>query len=113
MNELTPTERQALKARAHHLHPVVMVGAAGLTPQVLREIDLALGSHELIKIRILGDDRARRKNLVSEICNAMAAQPVQRVGKILVVYRQRPDPESPASPSRHDKHRPKRHFQNS
>ena len=113
MNELTPAERQALKARAHHLHPVVMIGAAGLTQQVLREIDLALKSHELIKVRVLGDDRSQRKNLVPAICQALAAQPVQRVGKILVFFRPRPDPEPPPAPPRQKRRRPKRRFQNS
>lgn len=89
-----------------------MIGAAGLTPQVLREIDLALKSHELIKIRVLGDDRMQRKNLVSDICEALAAQPVQRVGKILVVYRPRPELDTAAKPPQTRKnHRPKRHFQ--
>ena len=50
-----------------------MIGQAGLTPAVLREIDLALKSHELIKIRVLDDDRRRRKSLLPEICTALAA----------------------------------------
>ena len=89
-----------------------MIGDAGLTPAVLREIDLALKSHELIKVRVLGDDRHRRKNLLSEICEALAAHPVQRVGKVLVLYRERPEPDSPPAPPRQSKHRPKRRFQN-
>ena len=91
MKELTPTERRALRARAHHLHPVVMIGEAGLSPTVLGEIDLALKSHELIKIRVLGVDRGHRKRLIGDICDALGAQPVQRIGKILVLFRPRPD----------------------
>jgi len=60
MKKLTPVERRGLRAQAHHLHPVIMVGEAGATPAVLKEIDLALKSHELIKVRVLGDDRERR-----------------------------------------------------
>lgn len=108
---LNPAERRALRARAHHLHPVVMIGAAGLTQAVLREIDLALKNHELIKIRVLGEDRRQRKDLLPEICRQLAAQPVQQVGKILVVYRQRPEPDPTPAPAQHGKHRPKRHFQ--
>jgi len=112
MKELTPAERQALRALAHQLHPVVMIGEAGLTPAVLREIDLALKSHELIKIRVLGDDRRRRNNLIPEIRDVLAAHLVQQVGKVLVLYRERPQPDAPATPPRRDKHRPKRRFQN-
>lgn len=101
-----------MRARAHHLHPVVMIGEAGLTPPVLAEIDLALKSHELIKIRVLGDDRRRRRSLIGDICNALGAQPVQRIGKILVVFRPRPEAAAPPAQPRRAKRRPKRSFQN-
>lgn len=91
MIELTPAQRRALKARAHHLQPVVMVGDAGLTPKVLREIDISLKSHELIKIRVLGDDREARAGMVEAICGPLDAAPVQHIGKILVIFRPRPD----------------------
>jgi putative YhbY family RNA-binding protein len=112
---LTPTERRALRARAHHLHPVIMIGEAGLTPAVLKEVDIALKSHELIKIRVLGDDRDRRAGLIGEICAALDAAPVQKIGKILVVFRPKPEPAEPKPvlrPRRKPKFRPKRYFQN-
>jgi putative YhbY family RNA-binding protein len=93
MKELPPLERRSLRARAHSLHPVVMVGAAGLTPAVLKEIDLALRSHELIKIRMLGEDRTARERAIGSICELLEAAPVQTIGKILVVYRPAPEPE--------------------
>jgi RNA-binding protein len=93
--ELTSGERRALRARAHHLQPVVMIGDAGLTAEVLHEIDTNLKSHELIKIRVLGDERNERRQLVGQICEATGAQPVQQIGKIVVVYRARPADEQP------------------
>lgn len=114
MKELTPAERRALRARAHHLLPVVMIGESGLTPAVLNEIDTALKGHELIKIRVLGDDRHTRNALIGEICAALAASPVQHIGKILVVFRPRPEsPEPKPAPRRGKKprYRPKRQFQ--
>lgn len=68
-----------------------MIGEGGLTPAVLKEIDANLKSHELIKIRVLGDDRQQRKALIGEICRRLDASLVQHIGKILVVYRPRPD----------------------
>ena len=115
MKELTPTERRALRARAHALHPVVMIGEAGLTPAVLKEVDIALRSHELIKIRVLGDDRDLRAAMIGDICAALDAAPVQQIGKILVVFRPRPEEAEPrpaARPRRKPKFRPKRFFQN-
>ena len=114
MKELTPAERRALRARAHHLHPVVMIGEAGLTPAVLKEIDIALKSHELIKIRALGDDRGWRENLVAEICSALDASPVQHIGKVLVVFRPRPEQDTPKPVPRRGrkpKYHPKRSYQ--
>ena len=116
MKELTSTIRRGLRAQAHHLHPVIMIGEAGLTPAVLKEIDLALKSHELIKIRALGDDRNRRKSLAGEICTALDASPVQQIGKILVIFRPKPEQPDEANPAprrgRRPKFRPKRSFQN-
>jgi len=117
MKELTPAERRALKARAHHLDPVVMIGDAGATPGVLHEIDLALKSHELIKVRVLGDDRERREAMADEICAALDASPVQHIGKILVLFRERPpqpDEGKKAAPRRGRKgrRRTKRSYQN-
>jgi putative YhbY family RNA-binding protein len=99
-NSLTPAQRQALKGRAHGLAPVVLIGAGGLTPAVLAEIDRALAAHELIKIRVAGEDRAQRDTLLAEICERSASAPVQHIGKILVVYRERVAPPAPAVPAR-------------
>ena len=109
MKDLTPAERKALRARAHALHPVVMIGSSGLTDAVLKEIDLALKSHELIKVRMLGEDREARAAALARICAALGAGPVQLVGKILVVYRPRPEPEEapPAAPARKAGRRPR------
>jgi RNA-binding protein len=91
-----------------------MIGEAGLKPEVLREIDLALTRHELIKIRVLGDDRDARGHMAAEICNATGAEPVQQIGKMLVVYRPTPDEAKKAvkrRPRRKAPRRTKRSYQ--
>jgi RNA-binding protein len=85
---LSPAERKLLKARAHALKPVVTVGNEGLSAPVLREIETSLKAHDLIKIRVTGDDRDARQALLGEICKCSGASPVQHIGKILVVYRE-------------------------
>lgn len=97
MLTLTPTERRALRAQAHALDPVVMIGQQGLTPAVLREIDLALTSHELIKVRIFNDDRAEREALQLAVCEQLACAPVQHLGKLIVLWRPAP-PKKKAAP---------------
>ena len=92
---LTPTRRSELKARAHHLEPVVLIGDAGMTPAVLREIDVHLKSHELIKIRVAGDDRDARAAMIDTVCGELNASPVQHIGKTLILFRPKP-PETAA-----------------
>ncbi|MBI5918300.1 MAG: ribosome assembly RNA-binding protein YhbY [Nitrosomonadales bacterium] len=86
MLNITVSQRLELKARAHALNPVVMIGNAGLTDSVLAEIARNLKSHELIKIRVMGDDRDARTAIMQEICEKLEAAPVQHIGKILVIY---------------------------
>jgi len=100
MDPLTPTRRRELRALAHHLEPVVTVGHHGLTPAVLHEIDLALLAHDLVKVRVLGDDRAAREAMLAQACQALGCAPVQHVGKVLVLYRPNPDRKKAKPPPR-------------
>jgi RNA-binding protein len=99
---LTSKDRARLKAQAHALEPVVQVGTAGITPSVITEADRALTAHELIKVKIAGDDRAARTALGDELCERTGATAVHRVGKVLIAWRPRPEDEDEAPP------RPKR-----
>lgn len=85
--ELTSEQRRYLRALAHPLSPVVMIGNQGLTAAVIREIAHSLDAHELIKIRVQGDDREARLAIYHTICQDLGAAPVQHIGKLLVVYR--------------------------
>ena len=91
---LTPAERQALKALAHRLDPVVLIGTGGLTPAVLAEVERALKAHDLVKIRVIGEARGDRERMLEAICAATEASPVQHIGKVLVVYREGPKEEA-------------------
>ncbi|GAA5181155.1 YhbY family RNA-binding protein [Niveibacterium umoris] len=96
MKTLTSTERRELRARAHALDPVVSIAEKGLAPSVLKEIDRSLTAHELIKIRVFGDDREARHAYMTTICDELGCAPVQIIGKLLVVFR--PAPEADAKP---------------
>ena len=93
-------ERKALKARAHSLHPILQLGEKGLTDAVVAEIDRALGAHELIKVRAAPLNRDEREVALASICERTGARAVQHIGKILVVYRQKPPAESRPAPRR-------------
>jgi putative YhbY family RNA-binding protein len=99
MQKLTPVERSALRAEAHGLKPIVMIGEAGLTANVLKEIALGLDSHGLIKVRVFGDDREARAAMYDTICEQLDASPVQHIGKLLVLYRPKVETEKARSTS--------------
>jgi RNA-binding protein len=76
-----------LRGLGHHLHPVVSIGNNGLTEQVMNEIETALNAHELIKIKVAGDDRALRVQMLEDICQQTNASAIHHIGKQLVIYR--------------------------
>lgn len=88
---LTTRERAHLKARAHKLEPTVFVGHHGVTPSVITEVDRALTVHELIKVKVLGDDRDAREAIGHRLCEGTDAAPVQQVGKVIVLWRPKPE----------------------
>ncbi len=84
-------QKKTLIAAAHHLKPVVMVGQKGLTNNVLAETDQTLNAHELIKIKIIADDKAERQNIAAQICEELNATMLNLLGNIAIIYRKRPD----------------------
>lgn len=100
--QLTPAQRKDHRAAAHHLDPVVMIGAEGLTPAVLKETDAALKAHGLIKIRVFSDDRTAREALLVQLADQLDAAPIQHIGKLLVLWRPLPEKtaERPAATDR-------------
>jgi RNA-binding protein len=93
--ELTPAERKSLKADAHALSPVAAIGKAGITAAVLKEIDTCLRSHALIKVRAVSDERDTRAAWLQELAAQLDCAAVQRIGRVLVLWR--PKPDAPAS----------------
>src|SRR5947207_10876379 len=85
---LSAGRRSELRAQAHDLDPIVIIGDKGLTEQVMTEIDRSLIAHELIKVRAATDDRAARSSWMQQICARLEAHPVQAIGKVLVIYRE-------------------------
>ena len=88
---LTKSQIKFLRARCHDLKPVVLMGQKGLTEALLKELDIALTHHELVKIKLSTEDRELRKQLITELCQRSGAEEVQAIGKTLSIYRVNPD----------------------
>ncbi len=87
---LSPTQRRDHRAQAHHLDPVVMIGADGLSAAVRKEVEAALGAHGLIKVRVALDEREARERIFHELADGLGAAAVQHIGKLLVLWRPLP-----------------------
>lgn len=100
--DLTAAQRKVHRSHAHHLDPVLMIGADGLTAAVLQEANRALSAHALIKVRVLNDDRREREALLTRLADVLNAAPVQHIGKALVLWRPLPQKAAPSEPKRGD-----------
>jgi RNA-binding protein len=85
--ELTAGQRRELRAAAHSLHPVVLIGDRGLTAPVLEEIDRNLNAHGLIKVHVAGAERDTRETMLAHICDTLSCAAVHHIGKTLIIYR--------------------------
>jgi len=83
--------RRRLKKQAHHLKPIVQTGADGLTQAVAAEIDRALHDHELVKIRLVADSSAQRRDQIDSLCQSLQATCVQQIGHTATLFRPRPE----------------------
>lgn len=90
---LTPVQIRALRKKIHHLLPVVIIGNDGLTPNVIKEINVALHAHELIKIRINSENREAKMHIAAEICEQTKATQIHMIGHILAIYRKSNKPK--------------------
>jgi RNA-binding protein len=97
---LTPAQRKAHRADAHHLDPVVLIGGDGLTDAVTKEVDAALNAHGLIKVRVFSDDRSAREAMLATLADTLNAAPIQHIGKLLVLWRPLPAKDKPADDER-------------
>jgi len=88
---LTPRQRATLRARAHALEPVVIVGQHGASDALIAEVDRSLTAHGLIKVKLAGADRQEREQLTAALCERTQSEAVQQVGRVLVLWRPRPD----------------------
>lgn len=88
---LNANQKRYLRSLAHDLKPVILVGQKGVTEALLKELDLALAHHELVKVRLADDDRESRASSIERIGNEAHAEIVQTIGRIACFYRRNPD----------------------
>jgi RNA-binding protein len=91
VSPLSGKQRRQLRALAHSLNPVVSVGHRGFTDSVLQQIDEALTSHELIKVRLSAECRVDRDQASEEIPPRLGCELAGAIGRVLTLYRPHPD----------------------
>jgi RNA-binding protein len=96
-NQLTKDNILALRKKVHALSPVVIIGNDGLTANVIKEINIALNTHELIKIRINAANREVKMQIATDICDQTSAIEIKMIGHILAIYRKSNKPKKKKS----------------
>jgi RNA-binding protein len=96
---LSNPQKRHLRSLAHHLKPVVMIGQHGMKDSILEELEIALDSHELIKVRVSAGDREERSELIERMIAASGAELVQTIGHIAVLFRRNPEKPKVVLPS--------------
>jgi len=95
---LSSSQIRYLRGLAHPLKPVLLLGGRGVTAGVLKELEQALDDHELIKVRLTGDDRAARAADLARLVESSHAETVQTIGRVAVLYRRNDDKPQIALP---------------
>jgi len=96
---LTPTQRRYLKQLSHHLKPLLQLGKEGPTPAFIGQLDEQIGSHELIKIRVLGNCLADAEEIRTGFAG-IGVTVVQKVGHVYTVFRQKEEGSALSLPTR-------------
>ena len=86
---MNSAQKQELKAKAHHLKAVILVGAKGLTPALVKETDNAIEVHELIKVKLNGIEKEDKLPFINALCAEVRAELVQLLGSIAILYRKK------------------------
>ncbi|MFT4629318.1 MAG: RNA-binding protein [Arenicella sp.] len=90
---LTGKQKNYLRGIAHSKNPIVTIGGKGLTEAVMKEIELALDQHELVKIKLASNAKAEKVALLAQITSQSKSQPVQLIGHVGVIYRTSDEPK--------------------
>ena len=95
---LSPSQRRYLRSLAHDLHPVILLGAKGATDAVVKDLDLALSHHELVKVKLSGGDKEERQQQIDFLTEGTRSESVQQIGHIVVLFRRNEDEPKLALP---------------
>lgn len=84
---LTAAQTRFLRGQAHDLKALLQIGNKGVTPAFIAELDGVLEQHELVKVKVTGEDREARDAMIGDLAEKTDAALVQRIGHTAVLYR--------------------------
>ena len=88
---LSEKQKKHLRRLAHPMNPIVMLGNAGLTTGVVKELDRALADHALVKVSARVGERGARDAALNDLAKQTSSEIVQRIGNVGLFYRRSPD----------------------
>jgi len=84
---LSEPQKKHLRGIGHGLHPLIMVGDAGVSDGVMNEFNNTIDHHELIKVKIRSGDREQRDAMIEDLCKRGQAELVTRIGNVALMFR--------------------------
>ena len=88
--ELTSQQRARLRSRARRMAAQLNIGKAGLSPSLVEHLGRLLGRQELVKVRLLESVADDRRELAQKLAQAVQAEVIDLVGRVIVLYRPKP-----------------------
>lgn len=84
-------QRRQLRAMAHHYKPIVTVGHAGVSEQLIDNLKTALNDHELVKVKVLSSYTDPIEDIAITLAKESQSACIQQIGRILVFYKEHPE----------------------
>ena len=95
---LSSSQNRYLRSLAHDLSPIVLLGNKGATAAVVKELNLALDIHELVKVRLSGGDKDERQAQIDFLLEGTQAEKIHQIGHVVVLFRRNADEPKIALP---------------
>ncbi|MFC4776744.1 ribosome assembly RNA-binding protein YhbY [Paenibacillus sp. GCM10023252] len=91
---LTGKQKRYLRSQAHHLQPIFQIGKGGTNDNLVRHIQEAIETRELMKLSVLNNNSDDPKQIGAELAEQAGAELVQVIGKTIVLYKEAKEPEN-------------------
>jgi len=94
VEKLKGFQKKYLRGLVHGVKPQVFIGQHAVSPSVIKALDEALDTHELIKVKFNEfKEKDQKQELAGDIEKKTGSEMIGMIGHMVIFYRQQKDPE--------------------